>query len=844
MAEELTNPLTSLLKKKYGIAAPSNVLRFTDKDTLFTAWRKTAQFIYKNGEWSDQDYLDAIMSTYEKSNKKAYDKKAYAVGKEGDSDFLWINGDIERIKKVVAHDTKDKATPADLQIYKVKFENSRDEYFVIDSTNHLTSKHGESYHFTNDPGLGSWKLGNANLTIGYAKLKADVLAEFDKNKDYTPEEKAKIRPVIEDKLSLLEHSAFRKYNHYYFEMEEYGNWTHDEFLAKTQPDPRHADDKDSDKFRIYVQNTKLGTVTHTIREADYQEARKSNLALKFLHDYLADTYNLVIEQHFERDLDKQTHARAWEQKKQINKETRAMMDKTQLKQYFKAVELDNDVDLDLYKQLSPEMMRLLKIMPAGDQKPILRLRKLGNYKAKGMYVPSKNTLVVDFRRPGEIYQNMADGTGTAGYTSFVHEYGHYLDRHLMADDKPLSIQPEFRKILQAYQRNFDVKTKGTPLEKHAGYFKTPTEVFARAFEIYVKQAGLKSNLIADSYHSLEYRCIDLPIYQDLKAYFDKLPGFENLAKDLNQDLSVAKEQTQPKEPTKTSERQSESDAAESKADTQEKPAEKPAAQRESGQGKAEETIKPQEKFLPSDARQNSAELADYQELKKFAVDILDKWTQTPERLEKLIDATGSRLLENNPNRVIEFDQWQTKRLPRLVSKQNLQMMEVDPAKYKVASIRGFEALPLHKWQSSELYDLDALLNQADHSGPDYKQLQKLEKMTSEKEYDRMAANVLSQKLEQSGIPDPDDQTLKPVVRLVAHITRHELNDALTEGKQKPFKFTPAERELLKKTPAEKLKGLYLSSTKSTQTFYNQIAKPKQQELAPTRSFAKPKRKER
>ena len=840
MAEELTNPLTSLLKKKYGIAAPSNVLRFTDKDTLFTAWRKTAQFIYKNGEWSDQDLQNSVKLQYDGSRKfENIDSVEPADDRE----------ELNRVKYVVAERTKGKSTVDDLKMYLVK-GTAKDgkpysEYFAMDQTNHLTSHQGESYHFTNHPVVKrSWKLGNANLTIGYAKLKADVLAEFDKNKDYSPEEKAKIRPVIKKKLQLLENPEFRKYNRFYFEMEEYGNWTHDEFIAKTQPDPRHANDKDSDKFRIYVQNTKLGTVTHTIRESDYQAARKSNLALKFLHDYLADTYNLVIEQHFERDLDKQTHARAWEQKKQINKETRAMMDKTQLKQYFKTVELDNDVDLNLYKQLSPEMMRLLKIMPAGDQKPILRLRKLGNYKAKGMYVPSKNTLVVDFRRPGEIYQNMADGTGTAGYTSFVHEYGHYLDRHLTADDKPLSIQPEFRKILQAYQRNFDVKTKGTPLEKHAGYFKTPTEVFARAFEVYAKQAGLKSNLIADSYHSLEYRCIDLPIYQDLKAYFDKLPGFENLAKNLNQDLSVAKEQTQPKEPTKTSERQSESDTAESKADTQEKPAEKPAAQRESGQGKAEETIKPQDKFLPSDARQNSAELADYQELKKFAVDILDKWTQTPEWLEKLIDATGSRLLENNPNRVIEFDQWQTKRLPRLVSKQNLQMMEVDPAKYKAASIRGFEALPLHKWQSSELYDLDALLNQADHNGPDYKRLQKLEKMISEKEYDRMAANVLSQKLEQSGIPDPDDQTLKPVVRLVAHITRHELNDALTEGKQEPFKFTPAERELLKKTPAEKLKGLYLSSTKSTQTFYNQIAKPKQQELAPMRSFAKPKRKER
>ncbi|MFR0609244.1 hypothetical protein ACLUWI_02150 [Limosilactobacillus mucosae] len=844
MAEE-TNPLTSLLKHKYGIKSPSTTLRFTEKDTLITKWRKTAQFIFKNGDWSDQDYKDAILTYYAEHpapGEYVEDRNPY-VYKQGErSNLHFVEDHIERIKNAVARDTKGKSTPEDMEIYQVGFRgNGTPEYFVIDQANHLTSKQGESYHFRNDPSVGSWKIGNANLTIGYAKLHNDVLAEFDKRNDFaTDKEKATVRALVGKRLAMLAKPQYAKEFPSWFQTTKFGDWTHEEYLARTEQDPRF-DDKNR---RVYVQKTPLGQITHSLSEDRWHDARISNQAISFLNDYLNDTYNVVIEQRYERDLDKQTHARAWEQKKQINKETRAMMDKTQLKQYFKDVELDNDVDLDLYKQLSPEMMRLLKIMPAGDQKPILRLRKLGNYKAKGMYVPSKNTLVVDFRRPGEIYQNLADGTGTAGYTSFVHEYGHYLDRHLTADDKPLSIQPEFRKILQAYQRNFDVKTKGTPLEKHAGYFKTPTEVFARAFEVYTKQAGLKSNLIADSYHSLEYRCIDTPIYQDLKAYFDKLPGFENLAKDLNQDLSVAKEQMQPKEPAKTSERQPEPNTAEPTAGTQEKPAEKPAAQGESVQSKPEETVKLQEKFLPSDDRQNTPGLADYQELKKFAVDILDKWTQTPERLEKLIDATGSRLLENNPNRVIEFDQWQTERLPHLVSKQNLQMMEVDPAKYKVASIRGFEALPLHKWQSSELYDLDALLNQADHNGPDYKQLQKLEKMTSEKEYDRMAANVLSQKLEQSGIPDPNDQTLKPVVRLVAHITRHELQDALTEGKQEPFKFTPAERDLLKKTPAEKLKGLYLSSTKSTQTFYNQIAKSKQQELAPTRSFAKPKRKER
>ena len=103
----------------------------------------------------------------------------------------------------------------------------------------------------------------------------------------------------------------------------------------------------------------------------------------------------------------------------------------------------------------------------------------------------------------------------------------------------MSLQPEFRKILQAYQRNVDEKFQDTPLAKKKSYFTTPTEVFARAFELYTHQAGLQSNLIgtSKSYHALEYRCFDMATYQEVKAYFDKLPGFETLAKDLNQDIT-------------------------------------------------------------------------------------------------------------------------------------------------------------------------------------------------------------------------------------------------------------------------------------------------------------------
>jgi hypothetical protein len=783
MAEELTNPLTSLLKHKYGIKSPSTTLRFTEKDTLITKWRKTAQFIFKNGDWSDQDYKDAIQTSFDFN-----DEQVDHVGKQGDDYFSWPENDIARIKKAVALDTKGKATPEDLEIYQVDFQTALPQYFVIDTTNHLTAKQGESYHFRNDPSVGSWKIGNANLTIGYAKLHNDVLAEFDKRNDFaTDKEKATVRALVGKRLAMLAKPQYAKEFPSWFQTTKFGDWTHEEYLARTEQDPRF-DDKNR---RVYVQKTPLGQITHSLSEDRWRDARISNQAISFLNDYLNDTYNVVIEQRYERDLDKQTHARAWEQKKQINKETQAMMDQTQLKKYFSSVELDNDVDLELYKQLSPEMMNLLELLPAGDDKPILRLRKLGNYKAQGMYVPSKNTLVVDFRRPGEIYQGMAKDAGSAGYTSFIHEYGHYLDRHLKPGEKPLSLQPEFRKILQAYQRNVDEKFQDTPLAKKKSYFTTPTEVFARAFELYTHQAGLQSNLIgtSKSYHALEYRCFDMATYQEVKAYFDKLPGFETLAKDLNQDITrsqpAAKEAPEPQE-----EAEGKSTEAKPKAKADEK---KPAKESE-----------------------QSADAA----------------------------PQPTAQAQNNPNRVIEFDQWQTDRLPRLVSGYELSKAGVNVSKYEVQTVQGFAKEPLQAWESTRLYNLDNLMEQAKQRDTlgDYQRLKTVEDHNRQKELAELPSKVLSQKLEQSGIPDPNDQSLKPVVRMVARITRHELTDALTNEKQEPFKFTAEERELLKQTPPEKMKGIYLSSTKSTQTFYNRIAK--KPSLAPKQNINKPKGKER
>ena len=58
------NPLNSLMKKKYGLTTHSN-LTITDKDTLYTSFRKVARYIDKNGDWSEQDYINSAKSLLE-----------------------------------------------------------------------------------------------------------------------------------------------------------------------------------------------------------------------------------------------------------------------------------------------------------------------------------------------------------------------------------------------------------------------------------------------------------------------------------------------------------------------------------------------------------------------------------------------------------------------------------------------------------------------------------------------------------------------------------------------------------------------------------------------------------
>lgn len=209
------------------------------------------------------------------------------------------------------------------------------------------------------------------------------------------------------------------------------------------------------------------------------------------------------------DLSKE-HAKAYQTKKNIPLKTVSAMEQSLFNSCFGYVEYDEEVDLEKVAQVANEFLAIKKsYLPGIDStENSIRFRKLGNHKASGLYYPSVKCLCVDFRHP----------------SSFMHEYGHLID-YCYGN---LCMRAEFTKIKSEYERllrkamNEDESFKNRMCGKgkyNLDYFLTPTEIFARCFEIYFsKVLKTESSLVPDSLGS-EY-----PLNEDfqnlIKGYFN------------------------------------------------------------------------------------------------------------------------------------------------------------------------------------------------------------------------------------------------------------------------------------------------------------------------------------
>lgn len=330
-------------------------------------------------------------------------------------------------------------------------------------------------------------------------------------------------------------------------------------------------------------------------EAKMQNLREIRCTNRQLEMYLENLEYIAFQCKQERETleeAKSDRANILIDKKNINQATQERMEKTPLNKYFKHVEIDDDVDLEKFGLFEKSMEKLHRVFPAPEDKPTLRMRKLGNYRALGMYVTGFNVIGVDFRgkKDRDYYANSTDAI-----QSFVHEYGHYLDykyqpkeegrpkenRNLlelavMSNGDSLSMKREFTPIVRDYRKSFahtivpmagkDAVAAG--LTKDMDYFCTPTEVFARSFEIYCDHIGLKSELIKNTqdYKQHEYSAFTPEIRDKIYGYFDRTfpeirPNLERVQAQEQAEKKQSAEKTVPeREQAETAEKQGEKKA--------------------------------------------------------------------------------------------------------------------------------------------------------------------------------------------------------------------------------------------------------------------------------------------
>ncbi|MGM0322407.1 hypothetical protein IGI82_003607 [Enterococcus sp. AZ067] len=557
----MENQLTSLLKKKYGTTTSSPVV-FTDKDTLYTAFRKLADNIYKNGSWTQEDEIRAV-DTFIRN------RYGYPVGTEEALVLDW-NGQpwsaevkirpVEEVESIMLRSKAEGQSVYSAIATRKEINGSEERVktinVLLDPKNKNGTKHGEFYYFTpsssKDPDY--YALGNMNRAIGYDKLQRDILKEFDDSAQEWKFARRDLERLLEQ-LSIASYTG--KKNAHLFQKNSHGELT-DAFLAtlprdegekylgnpsqmkelldsnEVQGEERQwleeqlaanwgdLPDDPENPVKVNLDKSpyllKEGYRTTYLYLKTIQNARKQNQVIDFVEGYIQNTYDIFLQREYEKDIDKQTRASAWQTKKNINKDTREIMETTTLNQYFQFVEIDNDVDLALFSRFEEEMEWIHDILPkTGEKLPELRLRKLGNHKALGLFVPTKNTIAIDFR-------DTDDEIGGVGIQSFVHEYGHALD-YGIDNGRLLSMRDDFKPIVARYRANLSLNGKGSYVAEKAEYYTAPTEVFARAFELYVSETGLSSIFLKskETYStSIEYALFDQKMREKITTFFDSV----------------------------------------------------------------------------------------------------------------------------------------------------------------------------------------------------------------------------------------------------------------------------------------------------------------------------------
>lgn len=232
-----------------------------------------------------------------------------------------------------------------------------------------------------------------------------------------------------------------------------------------------------------------------------------------------EDYNIELTSKYNSETNTEC-ARAFETKKNIPAKVLNVMNRTSFLQDFRYVEIDSDTDLKKFHTIEREWKRVkgsINIQSNNNElKPELRFKKLGKHKALGLYYPRLRCICVDITSPA----------------SFMHEFGHYIDNTYSSGQ--LSMEMDFYLIIKAYKKAYEIGIKEIEqediklyqyLNRKKKYFFTPTEIFARCFEMFLVNRGLSTSLLrqkSDFELQIGYPKFDNEFYDMLDEYYSNI----------------------------------------------------------------------------------------------------------------------------------------------------------------------------------------------------------------------------------------------------------------------------------------------------------------------------------
>lgn len=193
----------------------------------------------------------------------------------------------------------------------------------------------------------------------------------------------------------------------------------------------------------------------------------------------------------DRSLESFEYAKAFDTKKHIPRKHRAAMEDNVFLEAHGYVELDGDVDLEKFSIIEENFEELRMLFPyPKDVTNSFRIKKLGNYRAAGIYFPSRNTTIFDVNHP----------------SSFVHELFHQLDytygkSQFAYGQESVHETAAFRRVFDYYvmlvKRNVEALPADDPFKAvwngstkfNRDYFLKESEVFARLGELLIAILG-------------------------------------------------------------------------------------------------------------------------------------------------------------------------------------------------------------------------------------------------------------------------------------------------------------------------------------------------------------------